>query len=402
MIKKVILRNFESHENTEIEFTNGLNLVIGQSNQGKSSIVRAIAMVVANRFDKDCVRTGCDFCSVTLETDRGCVTAERGEDINRWTVQKKGDKPKFYKNIGTGTPPEALEILGMGERVHGDMRELPNIMFQLEKHYMLSEIDGKKATANQIARMMDDAIGIGGMEELIKDMAMDLLEVKKSINSTSSEISELKSRILDESIYSDYSSMVDGMKGCMKRAADYEELLGDAAELSTRQAQASSKLAAIDGELDMLNAAIAQYDRVHILYIRHGMLCRISCTMEAIRKIDDRMLATSEVLSRNDRVEALLSRYVRAVRIRSIMSQLKCIEQRSVDLSGFNIESLCSMHARIEAARETLEHARDVYRKMRKLEQCFMKNSGLLSECEQRLDELKNTLGVCPLCGKEF
>ena len=47
MIKKIIMKNFESHENSEIEFSGGLNLIIGQSNQGKSSIVRALALVVA-------------------------------------------------------------------------------------------------------------------------------------------------------------------------------------------------------------------------------------------------------------------------------------------------------------------------------------------------------------------
>ncbi len=51
----------------------------------------------------------------------------------------------------------------MGEKNRGDFKEMPNFMFQLDKHYMLSEIDGKKATANMIARMMDNAIGLGGM-----------------------------------------------------------------------------------------------------------------------------------------------------------------------------------------------------------------------------------------------
>ena len=147
MIKKMIIKNFESHENSEIEFSDGLNLIIGQSNQGKSSIVRALAVVVANRFDKESVRTGKDFCSITVMTEKGSVTAERGEDTNHWIIETPDGKKKEYRNIGTTTPPEVLTVLGMGERVHGEIKELPNIMFQLEKHYMLSEIDGKKATS---------------------------------------------------------------------------------------------------------------------------------------------------------------------------------------------------------------------------------------------------------------
>ena len=44
---------------------------------------------------------------------------------------------------------------------------------------MLSEIGDKKATSNMIARMMDNAIGLGGMEDLIKDISTDLLKDKK-------------------------------------------------------------------------------------------------------------------------------------------------------------------------------------------------------------------------------
>jgi hypothetical protein len=49
----------------------------------------------------------------------------------------------------------------------GDTKDVPNVMYQLEKHYMLSEISGKSCTSNLIARIFDKVIGLGGMEELI-------------------------------------------------------------------------------------------------------------------------------------------------------------------------------------------------------------------------------------------
>ena len=96
MIKRITLKNFESHEDSTIEFSDGLNLIIGQSNQGKSSIVRALAMVVANRFDRDSVRTGAKYCSVAVETEKGTVTAERGEDTNHWIIETPRSFYPFY------------------------------------------------------------------------------------------------------------------------------------------------------------------------------------------------------------------------------------------------------------------------------------------------------------------
>ena len=42
MIKSVGIVNFQSHEETAIEFSPGLNVIAGGSDAGKSSILRAI------------------------------------------------------------------------------------------------------------------------------------------------------------------------------------------------------------------------------------------------------------------------------------------------------------------------------------------------------------------------
>lgn len=114
MIKKVILYNFESHVNTTINFTDNFNLIVGESNSGKSAIIRAMGVVVNNNWDKDMVRSGCDFCRVTIETDKGWVEAERGEKINRWRCQENGSEIQCFKNVGTKVPDLATKILGMG------------------------------------------------------------------------------------------------------------------------------------------------------------------------------------------------------------------------------------------------------------------------------------------------
>ncbi len=135
MIKSVRMQNFESHEDTEIEFTEGMNLIVGQSNSGKSSILRALRMVVDNEWTKDMVRNGYEYCRVRVTTDRGWVEAERGEKVNRWRCQEDGGELQEYKKVGTSVPELATKILGMGQRDRGaGIKELPNFQSQLEKH----------------------------------------------------------------------------------------------------------------------------------------------------------------------------------------------------------------------------------------------------------------------------
>lgn len=58
-VKSIDIENFQSHENTHIDFDMGLNIIIGESNNGKSSILRAMDWVVDNQpLGTDFIMTG--------------------------------------------------------------------------------------------------------------------------------------------------------------------------------------------------------------------------------------------------------------------------------------------------------------------------------------------------------
>ena len=69
-IKKIILNNFKSHKDLELEFTD-LNILIGENGAGKSSILEAICYglfgATASGMKKsDLIRQGCKSGGVTL------------------------------------------------------------------------------------------------------------------------------------------------------------------------------------------------------------------------------------------------------------------------------------------------------------------------------------------------
>ena len=403
MIKKVHLKNFESHEDSEIDFTDGLNLIIGQSNQGKSSIVRAIALVCANRFDKDCVRTGSDFCEVTVETDKGSVTAQRGESVNRWIVRHLNGETKEYKNLGLSVPPDAFEVLGIGERTHGDIKELPNIMFQLEKHYMLSEIDGKKATSNMIARMMDDAIGIGGMEDLIKDMATDFQSFKKDLNDCVSSISEKKSEIMEESIFKDKEESVKLSRSMFNDVQEIKSLLDQSYDLSRKISVTKETLCHVNEELcliDDLNESYDQFETVARKYLdissAISTMRLIDClngSIESIRKLEHGFLDLENGQSKLKDISC-------AKRTSEMVNELSMFDRFRSMFDEFG--ELDSLFKRISSAKEDLDNARRTYRKIMKTSSDLKSEVEGISRSSNDLDKLKEELGECPLCGSKF
>lgn len=52
IIKKVKLENYRSHSNTEVEFSKGINLILGKNGRGKTSILEAISLTMLNTKDR--------------------------------------------------------------------------------------------------------------------------------------------------------------------------------------------------------------------------------------------------------------------------------------------------------------------------------------------------------------
>jgi energy-coupling factor transporter ATP-binding protein EcfA2 len=68
----LVLENFQSHVYTELELAPGLNVVLGETGQGKSAIVRALRWLLCREPAQDgYVRAGARFCRVTAVCSDG-------------------------------------------------------------------------------------------------------------------------------------------------------------------------------------------------------------------------------------------------------------------------------------------------------------------------------------------
>lgn len=363
MIKRVILKNFQSHEDSDIQFGEGLNLIIGNSNSGKSSIIRGIACCVANRWDKEQVRTGCIYCYVKVQTQKGWVECKRGQGINEWKVFD-GKQEKEYKSIGNGVPDEVPQILGMGQRIRGQIKELPNFMFQLQKHYMLSQIDGKKATGNLVARMMDNAIGLGGMEDLIKEISVDMSKQKRKYNDLSSQISELKSELLPEQIFRYYKENIQRCKESYNVLKQERELFDKGCEDYRKYKQLYNKLEIL--KRNLLNIDLyglwKNYERDYELYKKY---IQIRDKKGFIKKCS----------------------YLSEVSIEELDELFECIK-KSVNL----VQELNVIKKEFDNKQILLNRL--------KIRQISLEVD--LRQKQVMLKEMKKELGYCPLCGKKF
>lgn len=199
MIKSIELWDWESHKHTYIDdLSDGLNLIFGDSNTGKTSIIRAIKFIAYNDFNSKSIRVGSSSCSVEVITDKGRVKVTRSSSDNNWEVQKNNSQTQIFQRIGKSVLPEVSEVLGLNLVSLGDIEIPINIVNQLEGHFMLSDLNGKSASGSMRAQIIDEISGLSGIEGLIKDVGLDSHRLSRDIKSFEKQNQDLICQLNDE------------------------------------------------------------------------------------------------------------------------------------------------------------------------------------------------------------
>lgn len=148
MIRSVRLQNFESHRDTLVELGPGVNVLTGESEHGKSAILRAIQWVVFNRPLGDDFRSHWGGCTVvTLETDQAKVTRMKGRE-NKYTIELLVDDQKLteFKALGAEVPREVQAALGLTAL---------NFQTQFDPHFLLPPV-----SPGEVAKRLNEAVNL--------------------------------------------------------------------------------------------------------------------------------------------------------------------------------------------------------------------------------------------------
>jgi len=193
-INSIRLFNFQSHKESELELSPGLNVIIGQSDSGKTSIIRALNWIVWNRPSGD------EFINKNAKSCFAEITFSDGAKISR--NKEKNGKANYYivngqqlKAIGQDVPKEVSDILNLSEI---------NIQKQFDAPFLISETPGQIAKAlNEISRLEDIDTTISNInssikqeKEKIEDLQQYNEKLKVQLNSFP-DIEKLEQKLVD-------------------------------------------------------------------------------------------------------------------------------------------------------------------------------------------------------------
>lgn len=183
MIRSIHISNFQGHEASTLELSSGVNVVLGETDSGKTSILRALNWVATNRPRGDAfVKFGAKSCSVSVVTDKGEVKRVKRPGFNGYALVTASGGKQEFKEIGTSVPIEAKSVLNIDEI---------NVQSQLSSHFLVGLPPG------QVSKALSDSLGFESADLLISKVKSGSLRDSKAVQSLDQECNVLSHRIAD-------------------------------------------------------------------------------------------------------------------------------------------------------------------------------------------------------------
>lgn len=349
-ISKIIIENFQSHSHSVFTLKQGLNVIVGPSDSGKSAVIRALKWVLYNEPAGDFfIREGEKECSVTVEFNDGTTLKRyRSKSRNGYLLLNSDDEEMRFEGIGSGVPKEIVDATGISKIIlDQDSSSAINLGEQLEGPFLLSEKPSTRA--NAIGRLVGVNLLDDALREVLKDLRNINLRKKETEEAIISLDEELKSYdYLDELknkslISSDLIKKAENLLEVKARLELLSKSLNDLTIDKKRQEETLDKLKNIENTKQIaedINNKIFKYEvlkgksiNITELQKEKNSLIKASYLLEQIDDIQEIESETSKLTSRLKSLTKLYFEYSNNISEKNELEK-KLNMLKSIDKTG--------------------------------------------------------------------
>lgn len=287
-IKKLSLRNFQSHRQTDLEFTPGLNIIVGPSDQGKSAIIRALRWLIYNEpRGTGFIRAGETRCQVRVELSNG-VAVERIRDesgrINRYILEIPGEETMVFEGFNREVPLEVRKALGIQKLVVDRDRALGiNLAGQLEAPFLLEE------TGSTRSKVLGRMANLHIIDAAQRDTNRDISQALQEISRLEGDITALDEQLQEYADLEEQELRLQKLEHLLQRLSELDRELQKLEEAKARLEQNRQQTQEIMKVLDKLS-------RVDDAYELHAAFDRLLREMQEIQTLQEKRRRTLEEL----------------------------------------------------------------------------------------------------------
>lgn len=285
-INKLILSNFQQWKTGEIQFKPGLNILIGDTESGKSTLFRAIYSILTGKMPEDYIRKGTKGCEVKIEFS--------DETIFRRLRNKKDNiadaNGLIFERVGKDIPFEYFNKLGPTSIEFGN-KELSLCSYsQFEPHFFITLSDYDKS------KLIGTICGID-----IVDKLMDL--INKDIRANNTNIKFLEQQISEQNAEKSvkHKEFEEVDKKCIKLTNLYNDVqnsfkaLENLSNLSQKAFSLNSSINTTKADKSALDSKISEFNKDKVeslqkLYSLKNILETITCDISNKQELKNKLV----------------------------------------------------------------------------------------------------------------
>ncbi len=352
---KINIKNFQSIENAEIEI-GPLTVLVGQSDVGKSAIIRALYLLHRNKGGLELLKYGASKLSVEQQLQGDVsVSIHKGKGVNAYSI-----KDKVLSKIGKDVPDEVSSVLRTDElQLDKDQSIDLNFSRQFDTPFLLSD------SSSVVTKAVSSLSGINIIYSAIREANSEYQKLKT------------KHEILSESL-----------KGLIK----YENLYKEAEELKNN----FGKVSELERSKELLKSNIiykkSYLDSLVSLEVREINLVPFEQNLEQIQKI---WVAITAKQAEIGKLASIKDRFFGI----SEYTLSKDFEDSLRDLED-NVKKLTCVFNIISEKQIKREKEVGILAELAGLIDEESTLTANYNKVEEEYNSIKNTIKVCEACGR--
>lgn len=391
---KLTVKDYQIVKQAVLEFKPGLTALIGPSNNGKSSIVKAIKAAVYTESGTTPIRHGSDSYIVGIQNNNHTVVYQKKEGSTKYLVDGKS-----FSRFGVNTPEEVSNALNMKEIVLNGNKIQLNFWDQMDKPFLLDKSSG------ELFKFIVDSGENDQLSQVLKSMVSDRQQLNKeadviqgSIKSTENIINERNNYLESHKHVVDLADELITKKIKYDEYKDIKSIIDKMNKNDNEQKLYSSKL----------NEVLEETNRLEKIICVEDILKELNTIDNIIDKIKDNKnqqnILIDKINNSNNTLDNI--KITEFIELSSLVNEYKNIKINIENVSNKNlmIEKSIPNKELIEKLQNILDLSRitsSLYQVNAKLDATKTK-SVCIDSSYSELDDIQKVFKVCPLCGHKM
>lgn len=422
---KVQIRNYQRIKKASLEFVPGLNVIIGQTNNGKSSIIRSLETAIYNISREGHVTLGETKSAVGIEYNGHQVIWRRDTEASSQVTYRVDGK--IYGKLGRGQPEVVKEALGISEVEINETKFRVNFSKQMSYPFLLN------VTPSELFKFIVQSSEEDNVVEVLNEMRSDVNEISSNVkkydearNSLGVAYQREVSRFKEKKPLLPYCEEVLNIEGKVKSVKRIRELIESYEKcryVVQKSEQQMKSAEIIKGQIDkatgILDDLVIRQDKLA------SMVSEFNSSLNTKENTEDNIREKSKILDTyldlNDYIEmytSLETRQSKCDTLKKLVNSYETSEKMNGD-SSLELSTVIEELERVEKvstaigrALVKLEEKNKDVNHIKELNINFSSSVSTISilneELKKQKDELAvteeqiNEIGVCPYCGSEL